>query len=102
MEFVYTQREPFPILFVSSTIPQYPPTQLLPGGSLLDFLILTSVQHDFIRMSGSHARMSFGPIVRDSVGEDGAVAVECSRRNRAWGRIECFEERKNPSVTQSG
>ena len=38
--------------------------------------------------------MSFGPIVRDSVGEDGAVAVECSRCNRAWGRIECFEERK--------
>ena len=58
---------------------------------LLDFFVLASMQHDLVRMSRGHARVSFRPIVRNGVSEDVAGPVESSRRNRTGGWVEsCF------------
>lgn len=57
---------------------------------LLDFLILASMQHDLVRMSGSHARVAFRPVVRYGIGEDVAASVETSCSDWAGRWVEGY------------
>ena len=68
---------------------------------LLDFLVLASVQHDLVRMSGGHARVSFGPVVRNCVSEDVAGSVESSRSDRTGRRVESYLPWENKSLRKS-
>ena len=55
---------------------------------LPNFFVFAGVQHDFVWVTWSHTRMTFGPIVRNSVSKYVAIAVECTRRNGTRGCVE--------------
>ena len=61
---------------------------------LLDFLVLACMQHDLVRMSGGHTRVSLRPVVRNGISEDIASSVECSRSDGTGGWIEGCLSRK--------
>jgi len=65
-------------------------TKLL-SGPLLDLLFFASMEHQLVRMSRSHARMSLRPVVRNSISENVAGMVERAARNRSGSRLKrCF------------
>ena len=57
-------------------------------GPLLHFLVFDGVKHNFVHMAGRHARVALGPVVRDSVGENRAGAVEGRAGHGARGSFE--------------
>lgn len=64
-------------------------SRLFPG-PLPDFFVLAGMQHDFVRESRSHTRMTFGPIVRNSVRENVPRSIECGARDWSWCGIETW------------
>ena len=48
------------------------------------------MQHDLVRMSGSHTRVAFGPVVRYCVGEDISGSVKSSCSDGTWGWVEGY------------
>jgi len=49
----------------------------------LNLIILTSMEHHFVRMTRCHTRMTFRPVVRDSISKNRAISVETSCRDWA-------------------
>lgn len=49
------------------------------------------MQHNLVRVTAGHARMSLGPVVRYGVGEDRSGPVEGGGRNWAGASVEgCY------------
>ena len=66
---------------------QHSTNPLLPG-PLPDLFILADVDHDLVGMVGNHSRMTLGPIVGDTIREEGTGTVECGSGDRARCSIE--------------
>jgi len=53
----------------------------LPRRALANFLVFAGVKHDFVGVLRRHARMSLGPVVRNGIRKNIAIAVERAGRD---------------------
>lgn len=65
----------------------------------LDLIVLARVKHELVGVPGRHAGVALRPVVRNSIREDRARAVERRARHWARGGLEgCTVERVSPVV----